>query len=128
MKSGVYKYKDLEVLVHDYRLSMYIWQAPTETLPSNPVYREFYRDLGLDVTPKYFRDLAIEIAPQRQGHVWTGFKYFANSGSQVDLGHKSLYDVTAAEKQAVQGRTTFPKALTREATPHSRPVIFHFGF
>ena len=63
IKSGLYKFKQLELLIHDFRLSMHVWQAPKDTLPSNPVYREFYRDMGLDVTADYFKDLNINIPP-----------------------------------------------------------------
>jgi len=110
LKSGVYDYQDLKLLIHDFRLAMHIWQSPADTLPSNPVYREFYRDVGLDVRPDYFEHLGISLSKQQQdkGIVWTGIKHYAGSGSHIPLGEKSIYDAEAASKQA---RLDAPKFL-----------------
>ena len=111
IKSGLYKFKQLELLIHDFRLSMHVWQAPKDTLPSNPVYREFYRDMGLDVTADYFKDLNINITNTRQSSIWSGFKYFANSGSDISLGKKHLYDWSKAHAQTKEDVKKFVNTL-----------------
>ena len=100
LTSGYYRYDDLQILVHDYRLAMHLWKSgDTATLPSNPVYREFFRDVGWDVTGDYFDYLGIEIVPERRGRVWTGFKYHAITGNETDLGNKAFYNVDAVQGQ-----------------------------
>ena len=97
--SGVFRHEGLEVLVHDYRIGLHLWKSPESTFPAHPVYREFFRDVGFDVRPEYFDELGIPVPPHRRGHVWTGLKYHAVTGQQVDLGQKALYDVDAARAQ-----------------------------
>lgn len=102
LKSGVYHYGDLKLLVQDFRIGQKVWQAAVDTLPSNPVYREFYRDIGFDLTREYFSDVGVDL-PHVDGkpkQVWTGVKYFAKATADVDLGYKPLYDWAQAEQQA----------------------------
>ncbi|AKT39918.1 DUF1611 domain-containing protein [Chondromyces crocatus] len=98
--SGIYRAGALDVLIHDFRIALHLWKAPSETLPAHPLYREFFRDLGFDVVPEYFDRLGIEIPAHRRGHCWTGIKYHAVSGAEVSLGDKRLYDPEAARAQA----------------------------
>ena len=121
LKSGIYQYNDLQVLIHDFRIAMNIWQAPSDTLPSNPVYREFYRDIGHDVRPEYFDNLGI-VLPKQNGQtkaVWTGIKHFAGSGSEIPLGAKRIYDIDAARQQARQDVPTFLSILD-----NSRDLVY----
>lgn len=107
IKSGRYQHKELELLVHDYRLAMHIWKAELDTLPSNPVYREFYRDLGKDVKPSYFTDLGISLPESRQSGVWTGFKYYASTGHRISLGEKNIYAPDLAQQQILADAKKF---------------------
>lgn len=99
IKSGIYQHKNLQLLVHDYRLAMHIWKSELDTIPSNPIYREFYRDQGMDVKPEYFAELGIKLPPMRHNGVWTGFKYYASTGHQIRLSEKDLYNHAAAQAQ-----------------------------
>ncbi|NRD61010.1 DUF1611 domain-containing protein [Corallococcus exiguus] len=100
--SGVFRHEDLEVMVHDYRIGLYLWKSPESTFPAHPVYREFFRDVGFDVRPEYFEELGVPVPANKRGHVWTGLKYQAVTGQKVDLGQKALYDVDAARTQVKQ--------------------------
>jgi 1,4-alpha-glucan branching enzyme len=106
--SGIYEHRGLEALVHDFRLAMSIWKVPKNTLPSKPVYREFYRDMGFDVVPAYLAALGVpEAVVRRPGGIWTGIKYHAITGQDVDLGGKVLYDPEAARRQAASDASAF---------------------
>src|SRR5690606_14514495 len=67
-----------------------------EGYPGNPVYREFYRDLGFDAELDYIRPY---IHPDGIRHM-TGIKYRAVTGRDVDLNKKAVYDADAAREQA----------------------------
>ena len=99
IKSGIYRFGDLQVLIHDFRLGVHIWKTDIDTLPSNPVYREFYRDMGLDVVSNYYQDAGIDISHWRRSAAWTGIKYHAITGYKVELGSKKIYSAEAAELQ-----------------------------
>ena len=88
-KSGIYRHGNLKIYAHDYRLAMYLWKAPDSTFPADKVYREFYRDIGLDVQPEYFKHLGLEDKCGQSA--WTGYKYFSITGDKVELGGKTLY-------------------------------------
>ncbi|MCW3108743.1 MAG: glycogen branching enzyme2C GH-57-type2C archaeal [Segetibacter sp.] len=111
VKSGVYQHGDLRLLIHDYRLSMHIWKTPIDTLPSHPIYREFYRDIGMDVVPEYFDNLGITLPPKRRGAVWTGMKYHACTGKDVELHEKNIYDLAAAREQVLADVPKFIQIL-----------------
>lgn len=98
-KSGFYNYKDLGVYVHDFRICKFLWKAPTNTIPSEPVYREFYRDMGLDVTQEYLSKLGLEkkLNKSAKKGIWTGFKYHSITGSETRLGDKKVYDIKKAK-------------------------------
>jgi 1,4-alpha-glucan branching enzyme len=107
IKSGIYRHGDLELLIHDFRLAAHIWKTELDTLPSNPVYREFYRDMGLDVAPNYFEDAGIDIPILQHRAVWTGIKYHAITGYKTELGAKNIYDPESARSQAISDAKTF---------------------
>lgn len=111
-KSGYYYYKGMEVLVHDFRLCKYLWKAPVNTLPSNPVYREFYRDAGLDLHPEYFRKIYPEMEIKKNG-LWSGLKYHAITGIETHLGEKQFYDIEKAQQQVIHDAKKFYKLLKK---------------
>ena len=72
-----------------------VWSA-TEGYPADPVYRDFYRDIGFD------RPLSV-IAPYIHPdgiRVSTGYKYHRVTGPRVDLADKALYDPDIARARA----------------------------
>lgn len=115
IKSGIYQHKNLQLLVHDYRLAMHIWKAELDTIPSNPLYREFYRDMGMDVKPEYFAELGINLPPLRHNGVWTGFKYYASTAHQLRLSDKDLYNPAAAQAQVRADVSNFFNLLEQKA-------------
>jgi 1,4-alpha-glucan branching enzyme len=60
--------------------------------PGNPVYRDFYRDIGYDLPLEYLRDFL----PEEGIRVSTGIKYHAITGPGDD---KRLYNLKAAARK-----------------------------
>ncbi|TRX54827.1 hypothetical protein FNH22_18915 [Fulvivirga sp. M361] len=110
-KSGVYRHGDLDIYAHDYRLSMYLWKAPDTTFPADGPYREFFRDIGLDVVPEYFKHIGVEVHTGKARNAWTGYKYFSITGEGVDLGFKSLYNRAAARRKLQEHLVDFDEIL-----------------
>lgn len=69
-----------------------VWSAGTG-YPGDPVYREFYRDIGYDLDYDYVRPY-IQATGERKN---IGFKYHRITGAGMD---KDLYDWRAAFRQA----------------------------
>lgn len=111
IKSGVYRHGDLQLLIHDFRLAAHIWKTELDTLPSNPVYREFYRDMGLDVSESYFKDADIDIPASQHRAVWTGIKYHAITGYKTELGAKKIYSHDLARSQSLADAKSFFEIL-----------------
>ncbi|MEO1054397.1 MAG: hypothetical protein AAFX87_27410 [Bacteroidota bacterium] len=110
-KSGIYRHNNLDIYAHDYRLSMYLWKAPDTTFPSDGPYREFFRDVGLDMEPEYFKHIGVEVHTGKARNAWTGYKYFAITGQDIDLGFKTLYDRNAASRKLREHIVAFDKIL-----------------
>lgn len=72
----------------DYSLTEAVWSAETG-YPGDPVYREFYRDIGYDLPMDYIRPHIHEPGVR----VNTGYKYYAVTG---DTDDKKLYNAEAA--------------------------------
>jgi 1,4-alpha-glucan branching enzyme len=73
---------------------MQVWSAE-HGYPGDPVYREFYRDIGWDLDYDYIRPY-IQATGDRKN---TGIKYYRITG-KVPLGAKQLYDPAAARARA----------------------------
>src|SRR2546423_370570 len=67
----------------------------THGFPGDPVYREFYRDIGWDLDHEYVRPY-IQATGDRKN---TGIKYYRITG-KVPLGEKQPYDPNAARERA----------------------------
>lgn len=63
----------------DQYLSSLVWSA-TEGYPCDPVYREFYRDIGYDLDWEYVQPYVHE----PHVRVFTGFKYWSVTGNTAD--------------------------------------------
>ncbi|MCK5736069.1 MAG: DUF1957 domain-containing protein, partial [Spirochaetaceae bacterium] len=87
------------VFGRDRAASNAIWSAQ-DGFPGNPVYREFYRDIGFDLPEEYIAPYAIEAG----NRVNTGFKYHAITGK---TDQKRLYDPDEGKAQAHEDARTF---------------------
>jgi 1,4-alpha-glucan branching enzyme len=78
----------------DVESSKQVWSAQ-EGYPGDPVYRDFYRDIGFDLPMDY-------IGPYLQGgvRIFTGFKYHA-------ITHRSLHD-----KRPYDGHLAYERAAS----------------
>lgn len=127
-RSGRYQYDGLNIYAHDYRLAMYLWKAPDTTFPSDAAYREFYRDIGLDVSNDYFDHIGVTVHRGKSGLAWTGYKYNAITGPQVDLGQKRLYAPSAAKAKLATQVKEFDKILERNRALSNDERTFIFAF
>jgi 1,4-alpha-glucan branching enzyme len=78
-----------------------VWSAD-EGYPGDPVYREFYRDLGWDAGYEYIRPYLHDDGVRRG----VGIKYHRVTG-KVPLHEKDLYDPAAAEARAREHARNF---------------------
>ncbi len=85
----------------DIESSKQVWSAQ-EGYPGDPVYRDFYRDVGFDLP---LSDVGPYVHPDGI-RIHTGFKYFKVTG-KVDLGHKQPYDPDVARDRAAQHAGNF---------------------
>ena len=137
--SPVYTPRGLAVFGRDVETSKQVWST-TEGYPGDPVYREFYRDIGYDLPWE-------ELSPYLPWGVRTdtGFKYHRITGR---THHKEFYDPDLAQERAREhapqlrlqpdspdpllGATHGPKAGRRRAVRRRafralvvrRPVVF----
>ena len=74
--------------------SMQVWSAESG-YPGDPVYREFYRDIGWDLDYEYVKPY-VQATGDRKN---TGIKYYRITG-KVPLGEKQPYDPRAARQRA----------------------------
>ena len=103
----------LYCFIRDANLASLVW-SPTEGYPADPLYRDFYRDIGFDLQWDYIKPYVHE--PEVRS--FTGFKYYAVTGDTAD---KVVYDMKKASERAsshaknfiyhVQSRTKGLKAL-----------------
>src|SRR5437588_1679962 len=77
--------------------SRQVWSAE-EGYPGNPVYREFYRDVGFDLPFEHLGPVA------RGVRKFSGVKYHRITGRRKE---KELYDRAVAEKAAIAHATHF---------------------
>jgi 1,4-alpha-glucan branching enzyme len=72
--------------------SRQVWSAE-EGYPGDPAYRDFYRDIGFDLSLDYLR----EFLPEDGARKFTGLKYHRVTGPG---SHKELYQRQSAERAA----------------------------
>ncbi len=92
-------------LARDTTASRQVWSA-TEGYPGDPVYRDFYRDLGFDLplaqVAPYIHPDGIRLA--------TGLKFQRITGRGVDLADKAPYQLEPARARAVEHARHFVAA------------------
>jgi 1,4-alpha-glucan branching enzyme len=91
-----------------------VW-SESKGYPADPVYRDFYRDIGFDLPADYLGG-HLEGGSER---IFTGFKYWAVTGRTND---KIPYDPTAAKARAVQHAVQFI-ADRRAAAAAAAPLM-----
>jgi 1,4-alpha-glucan branching enzyme len=106
----------------DQQTGLQVWSAE-EGYPGDPVYREFYRDLGWDADYEYIRPYLHEDGVRRG----VGIKYHRVTG-KVALHDKQLYDADAAERRAREHARHFVQArkeqlLSRAEAAVDRPPV-----
>lgn len=92
----------LYCFIRDANLASLVW-SPTEGYPADPLYRDFYRDIGFDLQWDYIKPYVHE--PEVRS--FTGFKYYAVTGDTAD---KVGYDM---------------KKASDRASSHARNFIYH---
>jgi 1,4-alpha-glucan branching enzyme len=105
----------------DHETGRQVWSAQ-EGYPGDPVYREFYRDLGWDAGYDYIRPWLHEDGVRRG----VGLKYHRVTG-KVALSGKELYDPGAAEERAREHARDFvanrQRQLAHQAGLLDRPPL-----
>ena len=78
----------------DAESSKQVWSSK-EGYPGDPLYRDFYRDIGYDLDLDYIKPY---IHPEGIRHA-TGYKYHRITGRDVPLHEKAPYDFGAAKER-----------------------------
>ncbi len=89
----------LVAFVRDAGATKAVW-SESSGYPADPVYRDFYRDIGFDLPTEYL-GAYLEDSGQR---VFTGFKYWAVTGR---TNEKRAYDPVAAAARAAEHAAHF---------------------
>jgi 1,4-alpha-glucan branching enzyme len=97
----------LSVFIRDAQSTNAVWSEDTG-YPGDPVYREFYRDIGFDLPLDYIRPY-IESGDTR---TFTGFKYWSVTGDTAD---KRPYDRVAASAKALEHADSFLQDRVQQA-------------
>jgi 1,4-alpha-glucan branching enzyme len=97
----VYTPSGVAAFARDQESSMQVWSSETG-YPGDPVYREFYRDVGYDLDYDYMKPY-LQATGDRKN---VGIKYYRITG-RVPLAQKDLYDPAAARQRAKEHAASF---------------------
>jgi len=86
----------------DAESSKQVWSSK-EGYPGDPLYRDFYRDIGYDLDLDYIKPY---IHPEGIRHA-TGYKYHRITGRDVPLHEKAPYDFGAAKERTTLHAANF---------------------
>lgn len=126
------------VFARDVETSQQVWSAEVG-YPGNPVYREFYRDVGWDLPLEYLKPHLHKDAARRH----LGLKYYRISGREVGNGDKQPYVPNWAQEQAARDaadfvgkriaqayklRETFGETAPLVAAPYDAELYGHWWF
>jgi 1,4-alpha-glucan branching enzyme len=107
------------VFIRDAAATEAVWSDRTG-YPGDPVYRDFYRDIGFDLP----RHEVAPFVPESRGAVYTGFKYWAVTGQTAD---KKPYNPVQARSRAMDHAADFlagREEMARTAAPDlDRPPL-----
>ncbi|MEM6447129.1 MAG: 1,4-alpha-glucan branching protein domain-containing protein [Cyanobacteria bacterium P01_D01_bin.123] len=90
------------VFGRDHESSQQVWSAEVG-YPGDPVYREFYKDLGFEADYEYIKPYIMPNGQRKN----TGIKYHKITGRGLDLGEKQLYDPYWAREKAAEHAQNF---------------------
>lgn len=90
----------------DFHLTNLVW-SNLEGYPTDPSYREFYRDIGYDLSMEYIRPYIHE----PEVRVFTGFKYYAITGKGIS---KKFYQPDEAKKRVAEHATNFLYTVSKK--------------
>jgi 1,4-alpha-glucan branching enzyme len=120
----IYTPSGVAAFARDPESSMQVWSAENG-YPGDPVYREFYRDIGWDLDYDYVKPY-VQATGDRKN---VGIKYYRITGN-VPLGEKQPYDPLAAATRAavhagnfLHNRTKQIEYLHDSFGPNSPPPI-----
>lgn len=83
------------VFGRDRESSKQVWSA-REGYPGDPAYRDFYRDIGMDLPEDYLRTVLPDLGCRR----YTGFKYHRITGSPQKETYNRAWAMAAADHHA----------------------------
>ncbi len=87
-----------------------VWSAD-EGYPGDPVYREFYRDVGWDADSEHIR----QVLPPDGSRLSTGLKYYAVTDRRLPLSERAHYNPEAAMLRAGEHARHYVSLLKRHA-------------
>jgi 1,4-alpha-glucan branching enzyme len=109
----------LTIFIRDAAATEAVWSDRTG-YPADPVYRDFYRDIGFDLP----QGEIAPFVPEGSTSVFTGFKYWAVTGRTVD---KKPYDPEAARIRVADHAAHFlagrAKSISDAAHHLDRPPL-----
>jgi 1,4-alpha-glucan branching enzyme len=112
------------VFARDVETSQQVWSAEVG-YPGNPVYREFYRDVGWDLPHEYLKPHLHKDGTRRH----LGLKYYRITGRSVSTGDKQPYVPNWAREQVARDAIDFVgKRITqayklRETSGEHAPLV-----
>lgn len=98
----IYTETGVAVFGRDHESSQQVWSAEVG-YPGDPVYREFYKDLGFEADYDYIKPFIMPNGQRKN----TGLKYHRVTGRGCDLGEKELYDPYWARERAADHAGNF---------------------
>jgi 1,4-alpha-glucan branching enzyme len=100
----------VSVFARDVETSQQVWSAEIG-YPGDPVYREFYRDIGWDLPLEYLKPHLHADAQRRH----LGLKYHRITGRDVTQQNKAAYQPEAAREKAAENAMHFVVERVRQA-------------
>jgi 1,4-alpha-glucan branching enzyme len=97
------------VFGRDYESSQQVWSSEVG-YPGNPVYREFYKDLGYEAEYEYIKPYIIPNGTRKN----TGIKYHRITSRTGALEGKALYDPYWAKEKAAEHAANFVQNRVRQ--------------
>ncbi len=102
MYAPIFTETGVAVFGRDHESSQQVWSAEVG-YPGDPVYREFYKDLGYEADYEYIKPYIMPNGQRKN----TGIKYHRITGRNLDLGQKQLYDPYWAREKAAEHAGNF---------------------
>jgi 1,4-alpha-glucan branching enzyme len=102
MYAPIFTETGVAVFGRDHESSQQVWSAEVG-YPGDPVYREFYKDLGYEADYEYIKPYIMPNGQRKN----TGIKYHRITGRNLDLGQKELYDPYWAREKAAEHAGNF---------------------